>query len=101
MEMLTIPELTDKQKENFFNKVNKDSTGCHLWTGTTLRTTKGYGEYRVGDKMYRAHRVAYFLKHGSIDNTLEIDHLCKTTSCVNPDHLELVTGKENLRRKNS
>lgn len=29
---------------------------------------------------------------------LDLDHLCRVRSCVNPDHLEPVTRAENLRR---
>lgn len=45
-----------------------------------------------------AHRVAYTLAVGSIPDGLEIDHLCFVPACVNPDHLEAVTGLENKRR---
>jgi len=99
MTFLTIPALTEKQVENFNKKIEKTET-CHIWTATTARTKKGYGEFRVGDRLYRAHRVAFFLANGRIDNTLEIDHTCSNTSCVNPEHLEQVTTQENLRRKN-
>lgn len=95
---LTIPTLTEKQLENFNKKVEITSD-CHIWTANTTRTKKGYGEFWIGDRFYRAHRVAYFLANGNIDNTLEIDHTCENTSCVNPEHLEQVTGVENLRRK--
>jgi len=30
---------------------------------------------------------------------LELDHLCRVTSCVNPDHLEQVTKQVNLLRE--
>jgi hypothetical protein len=49
-----------------------------------------------------AHRLFYQWKHGLIqDLTLEVDHLCFVPRCVNPDHLELVTQQENLRRRRS
>lgn len=95
---LTIPTLTENQLENFNKKV-LITDDCHIWTANTTRTKKGYGEFWIGDRFYRAHRVAYFLANGNIDNTLEIDHTCENTSCVNPEHLEQVTGAENLRRR--
>ena len=45
-----------------------------------------------------AHRVSYEMAKGSIPPGLQLDHLCRTTLCVNPAHLEPVTPKENIRR---
>jgi hypothetical protein len=36
---------------------------------------------------------------GLIPQGLEVDHLCYNPSCINPNHLELVTGQENHRRR--
>lgn len=46
----------------------------------------------------QAHRVAYELLIGPIAAGLELDHLCRTHACVNPAHLEPVTGQVNLLR---
>lgn len=74
-------------------------TGCWTWTG---RITKGYGEhiYREGGrKRYiGAHRAVYLASGREIPDGLQLDHLCRNTVCVNPEHLEPVTGKENVRR---
>lgn len=35
---------------------------------------------------------------GPIPVGMTIDHLCKNTLCVNPEHLEVVTMGENIRR---
>ena len=45
-----------------------------------------------------AHRVAYELWVGSIPNGYEPDHLCDYRPCINPDHLEIITHRENVRR---
>lgn len=44
------------------------------------------------------HRIAYELLVGPIPDGLQLDHLCRVRNCVNPDHLEPVTGQENMRR---
>jgi hypothetical protein len=73
-----------------------DSTGCWLWTGA--RNAKGYGAIKVDGSTKLAHRVAFELLVAPIGDGLELDHLCRTPACINPDHLEEVTGAENSRR---
>lgn len=46
----------------------------------------------------RAHRAVYETFVGDIPDGMVLDHLCRTPSCVNPDHLEPVPQGENLRR---
>jgi len=48
-----------------------------------------------------AHRISYELLKGDIPEGLDLDHLCRNRGCVNPDHLEPVTRKENLLRGNT
>lgn len=98
MSFLTIPVLNEKQIKNFSSKINKTDS-CHIWTGATNRGKEGYGDFRIFGQIFRAHRVAFFIANGFIDNELEIDHTCVEPSCVNEKHLEQVTGAENLRRK--
>lgn len=72
------------------------TTGCWLWMGR--REKKGYGSLHSNGTSYKAHRVSYELVKGPIPAGLEIDHLCRVRCCVNPDHLEAVTHRENIRR---
>lgn len=59
----------------------------------------GYGKFWDGTKCVSAHRFAYTDTKGLIPNHLQIDHLCSNRWCVKPSHLELVTAKENARRR--
>lgn len=74
-------------------------TGCLEWQGVRSRTGYGYiGSGGRGQRTLWVHRVAYELAYGPIPEGLVIDHLCRVRHCVNAEHLEAVTAKENLRR---
>jgi hypothetical protein len=75
------------------------NTGCILWLGKTK--SNGYGYITIGPKEFRAHRVIYEFFKGPIPKDLVLDHTCKNTICVNPDHLDPVTQKINLARSNN
>lgn len=83
-------------RPRFWSKVQKTET-CWLWTG--VKNNHGYGHFSSSSRLVYAHRVALEESLGrSLDPTLSVDHLCRTPSCVRPDHLELVTQAENSRR---
>lgn len=82
----------------FWSKVAQTGNVCECWIWRANKTRGGYGMFRLSGKMRLAHRVAYELAIGAIPEGLQIDHLCKERSCVNPFHLEPVTAKENTRR---
>ena len=67
------------------------------WEWTANKDRAGYGLF-WHDGERRAHRWAYEYFVGPIPQDLVIDHLCRNTSCVNPNHLEPVTNKENVLR---
>lgn len=71
-------------------------TGCWIWKASLSRD--GYGYIGFGGRVQKAHRVVYEFYKGEIPEGLEIDHLCRVRCCVNPDHLEPVTHRENMRR---
>ena len=88
--------------DRFVEKTRIDESGCIVWTGGLNGV--GYGQFYVGRKSLDqtgkgyAHRWAYETFVGPIPEGMHIDHLCRTRACVNPDHLEPVTIRENLLR---
>ena len=80
----------------FWMKVETAPNGCWLWR--YHRNRYGYGRFRLADRIRIAHRVAYEWLKGPIPDDLELDHLCRQPSCVNPDHLEPVTHQTNMIR---
>jgi hypothetical protein len=75
-------------------------SGCWEWQGA--KNDRGYGQIGVGRvKRFYTHRVSYELHVGPIPDGLQLDHLCRNTICCNPEHLEPVTARENMRRGRS
>lgn len=97
-------------KVRLFSRVTPGPNGCWIWTGAIVRG--GYGQvYVPGQGMRFAHRVAYELAKGPIPDGLVIDHRCHNVDktcrhggecfhrrCINPDHLDAVTLRENVLR---
>jgi hypothetical protein len=76
--------------------IPEPNSGCHLWLAAL--STDGYAQLSVQGRNRNAHIVAYELAKGPVPDGMQIDHLCRLHCCVNPDHLEAVTGSENVRR---
>lgn len=88
----------DRTAENrFFAKV-VEQDGCWIWTAS--RSTTGYGQFNPGGsgRIRKAHRWSWEFFNGPIPAGLELDHLCRQPLCVNPEHLDPVSHKENVRR---
>lgn len=72
------------------------------WTGTI--GNDGYGKITLGSRIdgprspFQAHRVVWTLLNGPVPTDMDLDHLCRDRDCVWPEHLEIVTRRENLLR---
>ena len=103
------PISTHETPEDRFQRNIKlnEETGCWLWIGAGSGKfydresgEGGYGQLRIHGKRWMAHRWAYEQKYGVTLTTEDtLDHLCRVTRCVNPDHLEKVSISENIERK--
>jgi len=74
--------------------------GCWIWRGRPNGKSP-YGRFWIDDEQgfVVAHRYAWAIEHGSCDPNFSLDHLCETTMCVRPDHMEMITFEENGRRQ--
>ena len=85
----------------FMTKIGHlDGSDCWMWLGA-LNPETGYGYFNQEGTIRLAHQVAYELGHGPMPAGLEPDHTCVNRPCVNWDHLEAVTHRENVLRSNS
>lgn len=94
--------------ERFWSKVDKNGplfrgTSCWVWIASRDRDGYPHGFLTGYDEerrpiLQKAHRYSYETFKGAIPANLQLDHLCRNRACVNPDHLEPVTCKVNIRR---
>lgn len=84
-----------------FGKQVKFTEGCWEWVGPADKD--GYGVFRgvFEDVPYqRAHRYSWALHNKQqIPKGMLICHQCDNPKCVNPDHLFIGTGGDNMRDK--
>lgn len=66
---------------------------CWEWLGRIERN--GYGRTYYQNRRWGVHRLVWTLLVGEIPDGMQVDHLCCNRSCVNPDHLRVVTQREN------
>jgi len=103
--MGSVVTTTDELPTRLRDKIVVDDSGCWLWTAAT--DGKGYGAVKWDRRVACAHRLVF---HLLCDDTLavfpgrgkeQLDHLCRIHACVNPEHLESVTNRENTIRGRS
>jgi len=81
--------------DRLMEKVDMTRGGCWNFTGAHSAT---YGQLWWNRSQWLAHRVSYVLFVGPIPDGMQLDHICRNRSCVNPFHLDPVTAHENADR---
>lgn len=95
-------KLKGKTLQRFESKFSKEDwlyPGCWTWFGAS--TVLGYGRFIYRKKVHYAHRISYRHFVGVIPKGKELDHKCRIPWCINPEHLEAVTHRENMLRGNT
>ncbi|MEO7020906.1 MAG: HNH endonuclease signature motif containing protein [Ktedonobacteraceae bacterium] len=77
----------------FNERIIKTEGGCWFWQGKL--STHGYGQFKIDGQVRQVHRWSYEAFKSPIPEGLILHHRCENRCCVNPDHLEPVTVKEN------
>lgn len=94
--------MTDEKKpwegqlDRFWPRVDKREDGCWLWLGAL--NEGGYGQAPWNGAKAMIHRIFFEVLREPIPPPMVLDHLCRVRNCVNPDHLEIVTHRENTLR---
>lgn len=84
--------------ERFWYRVSKGGDyDCWEWLGS--KTSKGYGQMSVNNKPKRSYRVSYEIHFRELGRGEIVDHICQNKGCVNPNHLRVVTNKQNLENR--
>lgn len=82
-------------------RIKIDVDGCWIWQGPTSGNGRGggYGRMSLDGQTVAVHLVMFTHVHGYIPGKKQVDHKCRKRLCCNPKCLELVTHKENQRRR--
>lgn len=85
--------LSPEELARFESKYDQNSSGCWVWNGPLDRD--GYGTFFLRKRSRKAHRVGWFAYLGDIATGYVINHKCRNRACVNHQHLDQITVREN------
>lgn len=75
-------------------------TGCWLWKGRLNSNGYAWAQRGPGHPLRVVHRIMWENEHNApVPKGQQLDHLCRRRNCVNPAHLEPVSGSENTTRQ--
>jgi len=77
-----------------------EQNGSECWEWVAHKNDKGYGQVKLQNKLYWAHRLFFAIFAEEIPEGDTIDHTCRNPSCVNPAHLRLCSHSENTANGN-
>lgn len=96
-QMLFRTSFEDGDYATFFNELRHrvyiDRNGCWIWA---RKLKNGYPVVTWRHAQVQVHRLSLEAKHGKPLGTQQAHHMCGVSACVNPDHLQPVTHRENM-----
>lgn len=91
-----IELIPEPMRPRYLYRIDHAESGCWLWTAA--KTPAGYGRLTFRYQQLYAHVVALKAVGRHRGKPWVVDHLCRTPACVNPNHLEMVSNRENTVR---
>lgn len=89
---LAFPALLQR----LVKRSKRTKTGCLEWTGYCGPTGYGFTAFRGSGKP--VHRLMYLAVIGPIPEGMQVLHSCDNPPCMNPRHLSLGSGQENMQQ---
>lgn len=102
------------RRDKIRNKINANVTlvpcstpglskPCKIWNGADSGTGRGggYPRMKLDGATVAVHRTSWVNENGMIPPRKQLDHKCRRRMCIEEEHLELVTPKENARRRDA
>lgn len=74
--------------------------GCMLVVSHKLNQDGYFRKFTASGKAVMWHRQVYQDTYGEIPEGYEVDHMCRNRSCINPEHLQLLTSLEHTIKTN-
>lgn len=94
--------ITDSDLQRFSSKVQFPSaqeyeTACWIWQGAHHSKNRGYGKFHLAGRTMNAHKAAYLMFNGDVEDGQVIGHICNNERCCNPHHLVAQSQSDNIK----
>ena len=80
--------------ERFSAKIARRGVG-DCWPWIAGKNSHGYGTFWMDGSLHLAHRLAVVFDGRKIPDGMQVDHTCRNRLCCNPEHLRIVTPRQN------